>query len=83
MAAGDLDRAGGQHARARGGHLQHLLEAEQVELARGRNEPGIRRVDAVDVGVDLADVSVERGRERHCGRVGAAPPECRHVQRVR
>jgi hypothetical protein len=31
--------------------------------------------DAVDVGVDLAHVGLERGGERHRGRVGAAPAQ--------
>ena len=39
----------------------------------------VGREHAVDVGVDLADVRVERGGERDGGRVGAAAAERRHV----
>ncbi len=44
----------------------------RVDLARLRDQAGVGGVDAVDVRVDLADRRVERVRERHGGRVGAA-----------
>ena len=44
-----------------------------------RDDPRVGREHAVDVGVDLADVRVERGCERDGRRVGAAAAERRHV----
>ena len=80
MTAGDLDRAGGEDAGARGGHLEHLVEADPGQLAGVRDEPRVGGVDAADVGVDLAEVGAERGRERDRGRVGAAAAERRHLE---
>ena len=82
MRARDLDRARHHHAGARRGHLEHLLEADAIELARRRDEPRVGGEDAADVGVDLAGVGAERGRERDGGRVGAAAAERRHVERL-
>jgi hypothetical protein len=50
-----------------------------VELARVRDDARIGGEDAVHVGVDLARVGAERGRERDGGRVGPAAPEGRDV----
>ena len=61
--------------RAVGGEVEHLLHGDDVELAGARQDARIGGEDAVDVGVDLADVGVERGRERDGGRVGAAAAE--------
>ena len=77
--AGELDRAKHQHARAAGREVEHLLVGDRPQLRRRRHDPGIGRVDAVDVGVDLADVRPQRGGERDRGRVGAAATERRHV----
>ena len=80
VTARDLDRARGEDARARGRHLEHLVEADAGQLARVRDEPRVGRVDASDVGVDLAEVRAERGGERDGGRVGAAAAERRHLE---
>ena len=45
------------------------------ELARLGDDVGIGGVDAVDVGVDLADVGPERRGQGHRGEIGAPPPE--------
>ena len=50
-----------------------------AKLARGRDDPRVGGVHAVDVGVDLAHLGAERGRDRDRGGVGAAPPERRDV----
>ena len=70
-----LDRAQLQHARAGGGHLEHLLEGDGRELARVGHDPRIGGEDAGDVGVDLALLRAERGGDRDGGRVRAAAPE--------
>ena len=51
----------------------------RVEAPRLGHDARIGRVDAVDVGVDLALVGLERGGERDAGRVGAAAAERRDV----
>ena len=83
VATRDLDRAGGHHAGARGRHLEHLVEADARQLARAGDDAWVGGVDAEDVGVDLAVVGAERGRERDGGRVGAAAAERRHLERRR
>ena len=75
VAAGVLDAAQVQDLGARGGHLQHLLGGDAVELAGGRHDPRVGGEDAVDVAVDLAHVGAERGGERDRGGVGGAAAE--------
>src|SRR5579871_1269970 len=70
-----LDRADLQHLGAERGHLQHLLEGDLVEALRLLRDVGIGRIDAVDVGVDVAAVGVDRGGDRHRARVGTAAAE--------
>jgi hypothetical protein len=48
---------------------------DDAELARARHDPGIGRVDAVDVGIDVAAVRLHRRRERNRRGVGAAAAE--------
>ena len=52
--AGELDRADLQHLRAQARQLEHFLERDRVEPPRLGHDARIGRVDAVDVGVDLA-----------------------------
>ena len=69
MVARVLDRAQLQHLRARGRHLQHLLEGDDRQLARVGDDARVGAVDARDVGVDLADVGARarpRARPRSC-----------------
>ena len=65
--------------RARGGELEHLLVGDPVDLARLGVGAGVGREDAVDVGVDLADVGPEGGRHGDRGGVRAAAAERRDV----
>jgi hypothetical protein len=74
-----LDRPRHQHLRARRRELEHLLVRHRIELACSRRDPRVGREDAVDVGVDLADVGAERRRERNRRRVGAAAAEGRRI----
>ena len=67
--AGVLDAPQHEDLGADGGHLEHLLEGDVVELLRVRHDPGVGGVDAVDVGVDLADIGLERRGERDGGGV--------------
>ena len=56
-------------------YCQHLVVRDAGELARPRHQAGIARVDAVDVGVDLAHVRAERRRDGHGRRIRSASPE--------
>ena len=67
-----LDAAGLQHLGADRGQLQHLLVADPRELARLRHDARIGGVDAIDVGVDVAAVGLQRRRQRHGRGVRAA-----------
>ena len=72
-------RAQLQDARAGRRHLEHLLERDDRQLARLGHDPRVGGEDAVDVGVDLADVGADRRGERDGGRVRAAAAERRDV----
>ena len=80
MTTRDLDRARGHHAGPRGGHLEHLVEADVGQLAGVGHHPRVGGVDAEDVGVDLAVIGAECRREGDRGRVGAAAAERRHLE---
>ena len=73
-----LDRARLQHLGALRRHLQHFFVGDSTELAGFRNDPRIARIDAVDIGEDIAAIGLERRRERHGGGVGAAAAERGH-----
>ena len=65
--------------RARGGELEHLLVGDPVDLAGVGVGPRVGREDAVDIGVDLADVRPEGGRHGDRGGVRATAAERRDV----
>ena len=50
-----------------------------MQLARSRDDARVGGVDALDVGVDLAGIRAERGRDRGRGEIGAAAAEGRHL----
>ena len=74
-----LDGAHGEDLRAGGGHLEHLVVGDVVDLARLGDQARVGGVDAVDVRVDLADVGVQGVGQGHGGGVGAAAAERRDV----
>ena len=59
MVARVLDRAQLQHARARGGHLEHLLEGDDSQLARVGDDARVGAEHARDIGVDLAHLRAD------------------------
>src|SRR5690606_19695187 len=69
VAAGVLHRAQVQDLGAVRRHLQRLLAGDVGDLAGRGDDAGVRGEQAVDVGVDLADVRVERGGEGDGGGV--------------
>ena len=79
--ARELDRTQREHAPAGRRHLEHLVERDARQLARRRHDPRVGGVHAFDVGVDLAHVGAERGRERDRGGVGTAAAQRRDVAR--
>ena len=68
----EFHRADLQHPGAGARHLEHFLEADGVQAPRFGDYARIRGVDTVDIGVDLALVGAQGGRERHRRGVGAA-----------
>ena len=75
----ELDRPDLHDLGALVGELEHLLVADDGELAGVGHEPRVGGVDAADVGEDLAAVGPERGGQRDRGRVAAAAPERRDL----
>ena len=61
---GELDRAVVHHAGAGRGQLEHFVVADLLDLPGLGHDAGIGRIDAVDVGVDFADVGLEQRRPR-------------------
>ena len=78
-----LDAAQMQDLGAAGRELEHLLVRDGVQAPGVRHDARVGGEHTVDVGVDLADVGVERGGERDRRGVRAAPAERRDVLRVR
>ena len=83
VAAAVLDAAQVQDLGAAGRQLEHLLVGDRVEAAGVGHDARVGGEDAVDIGVDLADVGIHRGGERDGGRVGAAAAERGDVLGVR
>ena len=63
------------------GQFEHLLERDLGELGGVGHEPRIGGEHAVDVGVDLAHIRLERRRQRHGRRVGPSTTEGRDLLR--
>ncbi len=70
---GKLDRAHLQHLGAERRHFQHFLEGDLRQAARLGLDARIGRVDAVDVGIDVAAVGLDRGGDRHRAEVSEPP----------
>ena len=70
-----LDRAHLHHLGAERRHLEHFLERDLLHAGRARHDARVGRVDAVDVGVDVAAVGLNGGRHSDRGSVRAAAPE--------
>jgi hypothetical protein len=79
VATGVLDAPQVHHLRAARSHLEHLLVGDAADLRCRRHQARVGGEHPVDVGVDLAVVGAERGRQRDRGRVRGAAAECCHV----
>ena len=75
VATGVLDARSVQHLRPARGHLEHLLVGDGLEQLGVRHDARVGGVDAVDVGVDLADVGPHGRGHRDRGGVRAAAAE--------
>ena len=71
----ELHRSDLKYFRTETRHLEHLVEGDATELACRGDQVGIRRVHAVDVGVDLAHIGAEGGRHGDRRGVRAAATE--------
>ena len=72
VAAGVFDATQHQYLGAASGQLEHLLEGDRVQLLRVGHDARVGGEDAVHVGVDLADIGVQRRGQRDGGGVRAA-----------
>ena len=79
MLHGQRHGAGLQHLGALRGQLEHLLVGNFIKLAGRRNDARIGRIDALDIGVDVAAFGAKRCGQRDCRSVRAATPERRHA----
>ncbi len=72
---GELDRARLHDLGPEAGQFQHFVVADLLHLPRFGDDARIGGVDAVDVGVDLAEIGFEGGGQGDGGEVGAAAAE--------
>ena len=72
---GELDRPRVHHPRAQAREFEHLIEADPVNFAGILHDTRIGRIDAIDIGINLASVGPEHGGEGDGGRVGTASAE--------
>ena len=75
VALGHLHRTVVEHLGAQGGQLQHLVVGDLLQLPRPFDVAGICGVDAVHVGINLAEIRVEHSGQGHRRGIGAAPAQ--------
>ena len=78
----NLNGSGGEHPGSARGQFQHLLERNLGEFLGVRYNPGIGRVNPIDIGVDLAYGRVMGRRQCDRSRVRASAPKRRDLPRV-
>src|SRR5699024_11232551 len=64
-----------QHLCTAGGQLPHLVERNLRELLGRGHQSGVGGIDAVDVGVNLAEVGLHRGGDGDGAGIAAAAAE--------
>src|SRR5690606_18607454 len=67
--------AGGHDLGAEGGEFEHRLIADALDLAGIGDDARVGGVDAVHIGVDLADLGADGGGDGDCAGVAAAAAE--------
>ncbi len=70
-----FDTAQHEHLRPAGRHLQHLLVGDLLELLRIADDARVGGEDPVHVGVDLADIGLQRRGQRDRGGIGTTAPQ--------
>src|SRR4029079_17487624 len=55
--------------------FQHVFESNLTEPPRLRHYARVGSIDAIDIGVDIATVGMNRSRDRHRRRIGTAAPK--------
>ncbi|OWK25321.1 hypothetical protein AJ87_11245 [Rhizobium yanglingense] len=75
---GKLDRADLQHLGAERGHFEHFLESDLFQSTRLRHDARIGRIDAVDIGIDIAAIGFDSSRDRHRRRIRTAAAKRRY-----
>ncbi|MPM15098.1 hypothetical protein SDC9_61464 [bioreactor metagenome] len=68
-----------EHLGSLTGQLQHLVIGDLAELPGVRHDTGIGGIDAVHIRENLAQLGMERRRQRHGAGVRAAPAQSRDV----
>ena len=76
---GHLHRAVVEDLGAQAGQLQHLVKGDLLQLFCPCNTAGIGSIYTIHIGVDLAQVRVERGGQRHRRGVRTAPAQSGNV----
>ena len=69
------DRARLEHLGPHARELEHFLVGHRLLLARLGDDPRVGGVDSIDIGVDVAAVGTDRGRDRHRRSVRPATPQ--------
>ena len=72
---GEFNRSALHDFGARAGKLKHFVIGYLLEFFGSMEDAGVGGVDAVDVGVDLAEVGADGGGDGNGGKVGAAAPK--------
>ena len=83
MHHGQLDRARLQNLRPQRCHFEHLFIGDLGQPVRLLHDARVSCVDAVDIGVDIADVGTNGDGDGDRAGVRTAPPQCRHPAGLR
>lgn len=55
--------------------LEHFIVGDLIDLERIGNDAGVGGVDALHIGVDLAEIGIESGCQCHCTGIRTAPSQ--------
>ena len=74
---GEFHRSNLQNLGAERSHFEHFLEGHAIETAGFGHDPRIGRIDAVDIGINVASIGMNGGRHGDRAGVGTAAAERR------
>ena len=75
----EFDRAAVHDAGAEAGHFEYLVVADLVDLDGLLEYAGVGGIDAVNIGIDFADLGLQGRRQRDRAGIRAAATECGDV----